>query len=36
MTDNTKDLAETVKAVGPMVPAKDFNISLQFYSDLGF
>ena len=32
----TNDLAATIKAMRPMVPAKDFYISLQFYSDLGF
>ena len=32
----TNDLAATIKAIRPMVPAKDFDVSLQFYSDLGF
>ena len=32
----TNDLAATIKAMRPMVPAKDFDVSLQFYSDLGF
>ena len=30
------DLAGTVKALRPFVPAKDFAISKQFYADLGF
>jgi hypothetical protein len=29
-------LADTIKAARPMVPAKDFDISLHFYVDLGF
>jgi len=34
MRDNmaTNDLAATIKAIRPMVPAKDFDISLRFYS----
>ena len=32
----TNDLAATIKAMRPMVPAKDFDVSRQFYSDLGF
>jgi hypothetical protein len=31
-----KNLADTIKAMRPMVPAKDFDISLRFYADLGF
>jgi hypothetical protein len=31
-----KNLADTIKATRPMVPAKDFGISLRFYADLGF
>jgi uncharacterized glyoxalase superfamily protein PhnB len=31
-----KNLADTIKATRPMVPAKDFDISLRFYADLGF
>jgi hypothetical protein len=30
------NLADTIKAARPMVPAKDFDISLRFYVDLGF
>jgi hypothetical protein len=30
------DLAGTVKALRPFVPAKDFEISKQFYADIGF
>jgi Glyoxalase/Bleomycin resistance protein/Dioxygenase superfamily len=30
------DLAGTVKALRPFVPAKNFAISKQFYADLGF
>jgi hypothetical protein len=30
------DLVGTVKALRPFVPAKDFEISKQFYADLGF
>jgi hypothetical protein len=30
------NLAHTVRAMRPMVPAKDFEISKQFYVDLGF
>lgn len=30
------DLAATVQATRPMVPAKDFQISKKFYCDLGF
>jgi hypothetical protein len=32
----TPDLAETVVAMRPMVPAKDFEISKRFYIELGF
>jgi len=31
-----RDLAGTVKALRPFVPAKDFEISKQLYADLGF
>ena len=34
-TDATK-LAQTVSAMRPMVPAKDFEISKRFYLELGF
>ena len=30
------NLADTIKAARPMVAAKDFDISLRFYVDLGF
>ena len=30
------NLADTIKAARPMVPAKDFDLSLRFYIDLGF
>jgi hypothetical protein len=30
------NLADTIKAMRPMVPAKDFEISKRFYVDLGF
>jgi hypothetical protein len=30
------DLAQTVEAMRPMVPAKDFEISKRFYVELGF
>ncbi len=30
------DLARTVEAMRPMVPAKDFEISKRFYEELGF
>ncbi len=36
MSDQTSQLAFTVKAMRPMVPARDFDISKQFYLDLGF
>jgi hypothetical protein len=29
-------LSQTIRAVRPMVPAKNFDLSLQFYDDLGF
>jgi len=29
-------LADTIVATRPMVPAKDFDLSLRFYTDLGF
>jgi catechol 2,3-dioxygenase-like lactoylglutathione lyase family enzyme len=32
----THDLADTIKAVRPVLPARDFDTSKQFYSDLGF
>ncbi|MGH9405067.1 MAG: glyoxalase [Terriglobia bacterium] len=30
------NLANTARAMRPMVPAKDFKVSKQFYEDLGF
>lgn len=30
------DLAQTVKAMRPVIPSKDFAISKRFYEDLGF
>jgi hypothetical protein len=36
MSREAKDLADTVKAMRPMVPARDFEISRRFYVDLGF
>jgi hypothetical protein len=36
MTVEANDLAQTIRATRPMVPAKDFGISRQFYCDLGF
>lgn len=30
------NLADTIKAARPMVSAKDFDLSLRFYVDLGF
>lgn len=31
-----KDMAATVKAMRPIVPAKDFELSRRFYTELGF
>jgi uncharacterized glyoxalase superfamily protein PhnB len=36
MTVEASKLAQTIRATRPMVPAKDFVISKQFYCDLGF
>src|SRR5713101_3823227 len=36
MSGEARNLAHTVKAMRPMVPAKDFEISRRFYVDLGF
>src|SRR6266849_2404216 len=36
MSDEARNLAYTVRAMRPMVPAKDFEISKRFYVDLGF
>jgi uncharacterized glyoxalase superfamily protein PhnB len=32
----TNDLADTIKAMRPLLPARDFGTSKHFYSDLGF
>src|SRR6202030_2009513 len=36
MSGDVGNLAQTVKAMRPMVPAKDLETSRQFYVDLGF
>lgn len=36
MSDIEVDLARTVQAMRPMVPARDFEISRRFYEELGF
>ena len=36
MSNATNDLGDTVKAMRPMVPAKDYETSKRFYLDLGF
>lgn len=36
MAVDTGHLAGAIKALQPTVPARDFDTSLQFYSDLGF
>jgi hypothetical protein len=36
MSRGPSDLAGTVKALRPFVPAKDFALSKQFYADIGF
>jgi catechol 2,3-dioxygenase-like lactoylglutathione lyase family enzyme len=36
MSTASENLAATVMAMRPMVPAKDFEISRRFYIDLGF
>jgi hypothetical protein len=36
MSVREDDLARTVKAMRPMVPAKDFETSKRFYEELGF
>jgi hypothetical protein len=36
MVTEAMDLAETVNAMRPMVPAKDFELSQRFYAELGF
>jgi hypothetical protein len=36
MADKTDHLTGTIEALRSVVPARDFDTSLQFYSDLGF
>ena len=36
MPSKASDLAQTVQAMCPMIPAKGFKISRRFYADLGF
>ena len=36
MPSKASDLAQTVQAMRPMIPAKNFEISGRFYADLGF
>ncbi len=36
MSNEASELAQTVRATRPMLPAKDFVVSKQFYCDLGF
>jgi hypothetical protein len=36
MSTQAIDLARTVKLMRPVLPAKNFDISKQFYADLGF
>ena len=36
MSAEVKDIVHTVKAMRPMLPAKNFEISKQFYIELGF
>jgi catechol 2,3-dioxygenase-like lactoylglutathione lyase family enzyme len=36
MSDDNTMLASTVQAMRPIVPAKDFDLSYQFYTTLGF
>jgi uncharacterized glyoxalase superfamily protein PhnB len=36
MATTTEELADTVLAMRPMVPAKDFATSQRFYTELGF
>jgi hypothetical protein len=36
MSSEASDLAHTVKAMRPIVPAKDFEVSRRFYLDIGF
>jgi hypothetical protein len=36
MSNGAMELAQTVRSMRPMVPAKAFEISKRFYIDLGF
>jgi hypothetical protein len=36
MSESIEALAQTIQAMRPMLPAKDFGRSVQFYVDLGF
>jgi len=36
MSGQAIDLAQTVEAMRPMVPARDFEVSTRFYVELGF
>ncbi len=36
MSSAVSGLAQTVKAMRPMVPAENFEISKKFYADFGF
>src|SRR5215471_3488259 len=36
MSNDPNNLARTVTAMRPMVPARDFDVSSRFYVDLGF
>ena len=36
MTEKLDELAQTIEAMRPFVPAKDFAASKRFYQDLGF
>ncbi len=36
MSTDAESIVHTVKAMRPMVPAKDFEISRRFYTELGF
>ena len=36
MSNGVMDLAQTVRSMRPIVPAKAFEISTRFYVDLGF
>ena len=36
MSNGVMELAQTVRSMRPMVPAKNFEISKRFYMDLGF